>query len=112
MGADAVKLLAPFEPGESESAEHNFAFIEDVSNQCKRYDIVFLLEPIAFPYNGEKKTDKRYLDRKAATVIETARILSRHCDVYKAEFPNTLGHESDDQLNDNLHALSEANERP
>jgi tagatose 1,6-diphosphate aldolase len=112
LGADAVKLLAPFEPGEPLSAEHNFAFIEAVYNDCKRFDILFLLEPIAFPYNGEKKTDKKYLDRKAETVIETARVISRYCDVYKAEFPGTLGHESDDRLLDNLHALSEASERP
>ncbi len=112
MGADAVKLLAPFEPGEPISAEHNFAFILDVYNQCIKHDILFLLEPIAFPYNGEKKTDKAYLDRKAETVIETARIISRYCDVYKAEFPGTIGHESDDQLVNNLHALTEASERP
>ena len=112
MGADAVKVLAPFEPGEPISAEHNFAFLEQVCNDCKKNDILFLLEPIAFPYNGEKKTDKKYLDRKAETVIETARIISRYCDVYKAEFPGTLGHESDSQLSDNLHALSEASERP
>ncbi len=30
VGADAVKLLAPFEPGEPGSAEHNFAFLHDV----------------------------------------------------------------------------------
>jgi tagatose 1,6-diphosphate aldolase len=112
FGADAVKLLAPFEPGEPVSAEHNFAFIEQVYDDCRRHDILFLLEPIAFPYNGEKKTDKAYLDRKAETVIETARIISRYCDVYKAEFPGTLGHEPDDQLTDNLHALSESSERP
>lgn len=112
MGADAVKLLAPFEPGEPISAEHNFSVIEQVYADCRRHDILFLLEPIAFPYNGEKKTDKAYLDRKAETVIETARMISRYCDVYKAEFPGTLGHESDDQLHDNLHALSEASERP
>ena len=112
MGADAVKLLAPFEPGEPASAEHNFAFLEQVSNDCKTHDILFLLEPIAFPYNGEKKTDKKYLDRKAETVIETARTISRYGDVYKAEFPGTLGHETDDQLINNLHALSEASERP
>ncbi len=45
-------------------------------------------------------------------MIETARYISRYCDIYKAEFPGTLGHESDDQLRDNLHALSEASERP
>ena len=112
MGADAVKLLAPFEPNEPGSAEHNFAFIEEVAAECRRYDILFLLEPIAFPYNGEKKTDKNYLDRKAETVIESARILSSTCDIYKTEFPGTLGHESDDQLVNNLHALSEASVKP
>ena len=98
MGADAVKLLAPFEPGEPISAEHQFALIRHVYEECKKYDILMLLEPVAFPYNGEKKTDKAYLDRKAETVIESARQISRFCDVYKAEFPGTLGHESDDQL--------------
>jgi tagatose 1,6-diphosphate aldolase len=112
MGSDAVKLLAPYEPGEPVSAEHQFALIQHVFEECKKYDILMLLEPVAFPYNGEKKTDKAYLDRKAETVIESARQISRFCDVYKAEFPGTLGHESDDQLQDNLHALSEASERP
>jgi len=112
MGADAVKLLAPFEPGEPISAEHQFALIRHVYEECKKYDILMLLEPVAFPYNAEKKTDKAYIDRKADTVIESARQISRFCDVYKAEFPGTLGHDSDDQLRDNLHALSEASERP
>jgi tagatose 1,6-diphosphate aldolase len=112
MGSDAVKLLAPFEPGEPVSAEHQLALIAQVYEACKRFDILMLLEPVAFPYKGEKKTDKAYLDRKAETVIESARQISRFCDVYKAEFPGTLGHESEDQLHDNLHALSEASERP
>ena len=112
MGADAVKLLAPFEPGEPVSAEHQFSLIQHVYSECQKYDILFLLEPVSFPYNGEKKTDKSYLDRKAETTIEAARQISRFCDVYKSEFPGTLGHESDAQCVDNLHALSEASERP
>jgi tagatose 1,6-diphosphate aldolase len=112
MGADAVKLLAPFEPGEKVSAEHQFALIQHVYSECQKYDILFLLEPVSFPYNGEKKTDKAYLDRKAETTIESARQISRFCDVYKSELPGTLGHETDEQLVDNLHALSEASERP
>ena len=112
MGADAVKLLAPFEPGEPISAEHQFSFIQHVYSECIKHDILFLLEPVSFPYNGEKKTDKSYLDRKAETTIESARQISRFCDVYKSEFPGTLGHESDAQCVDNLHALSEASERP
>jgi len=112
MGADAVKLLAPFEPGEHASAEHQFKMIEEVYNDCRRHDILFLLEPLSFPYNGEKKTDKSYLDRKPETVLETARTVSRFCDIYKSEFPGTLGHDSDDQCHDHLQALSESSERP
>src|SRR4051795_6332782 len=40
VGADAVKILAPFEPGEPVSAEHNFAFIQDVYNDCRKHDIL------------------------------------------------------------------------
>ena len=112
MGADAVKLLAPFEPGEPASAEHQLQMIETVAEHCRRFDILFLLEPVAFPYNGEKKTDDAYVARKAETVIESARQLSALCDVYKAEFPGTLGVDSDDQLRDNVQALSEASVKP
>ncbi len=112
MGADAVKLLAQYEPGERGSAEHQLAFIQHIYEECQKNDILMLLEPIAFPYNGEKKDEARYLDRKAATVIESARQISHLCDVYKAEFPGTLGRESDDQLMDNLHALSEESVKP
>jgi tagatose 1,6-diphosphate aldolase len=112
MGADAVKLLAPFEPGEAESAEYQLAMVQQVAEECRRYDILFLLEPVAVPLNGEKKTDASFLGRRAETTIESARLLSRYCDVYKSEFPGTLDHDSDDQLHDNLQALGAACERP
>lgn len=112
MGVDVVKLLAPFEPTELVSAEHQFALITKIYEDCKKFDILMLLEPVAFPIGGEKKTDASFLDRKAETVIESARQISRLCDVYKAEFPGTLGHESEDQQHDNLHALDAASERP
>ena len=112
MGADAVKLLAQFEPTEPISAEHQFQLIEHVYAECKKYDILLLLETVAFPFGGEKKTDAKYTKRKAETVIESARQLSRYCDVYKAEFPGHLGQDSDDQLRDNLQALDAASERP
>ena len=52
-GADAVKLLAQFEPDEFDSAERNFEFTKQIYNACIENDILFLLEPIHFPYNGE-----------------------------------------------------------
>jgi tagatose 1,6-diphosphate aldolase len=112
MGADAVKLLAQFEPTEPNSAEHQFHLIEHVHRECRRFDILLLLETVSFPFGGEKKTDASYLDRKARTVIESARQLSAFCDIYKSEFPGTLGRDPDEQLEDNLHALDAASERP
>ena len=112
MGADAVKLLAQYEPTEPASAEHQFALIDQVHADCRKHDILMLLETVAFPFDGEKKDSKSFVDRKAETVIESARQLSRFCDVYKAEFPGTLGRESDQQLQENLRKLDEASERP
>ncbi len=112
MGADAVKLLAQFEPTELNSAEHQFALVQRVFEECQEHDVLLLLEPIAFPFGGEKKDAKSFFDRKAETVIESARYLSRFCDVYKAEFPGTFGHESDAQLQKNLEKLNAASERP
>lgn len=112
IGADAVKLLAPFEPTEPHSAEHQYEFIQQVYEDCKKHDILLLLETVAFPFNGEKKDTKSFIDRKAETVIESARQLSRFCDIYKAEFPGHLGVESDSQLEKNLKELDKASERP
>lgn len=112
VGADAVKLLAQFEPTEADSAEHQFAFVRQVYEECQKHDILFLLEPTSFPFGDETKKSKSYLDRKARTVIDSAHVLSRYCDIYKAEFPGTFGHESDDQLNKNLQELSAASVKP
>jgi tagatose 1,6-diphosphate aldolase len=111
-GADAVKLLAQFEPTEPDSAEHNFELTRKVYEECVRHDILFLLEPIHFPFGGEKKNDESVLKRKAQTVIDSAKVLSRYCDVFKAEFPGTLGVESDQQLMDNLKRLNDACVKP
>ena len=111
-GADAVKLLAQFEPGEFDSAERNFQFTLDIYNECIRHDILFLLEPIHFAYNGEKDDSPSKLARKAQTVIDSAKYLSRYCDVYKSEFPGTMGVESDSVLMDNLKKLNDACVKP
>jgi tagatose 1,6-diphosphate aldolase len=112
MGANAVKLLAQFEPTEEISAEHQFSLVRKIYEECQKHDILMLLEPVAFPFDGEKKDSKTLLDRKARTVIDSARILSGHCDVFKAEFPGTLKHETDAQLQENLHKLNEASKTP
>ncbi len=111
-GADAVKLLAQFEPTEFDSAEKNFALVRRTYEQCVDHDILFLLEPLHFPFDGDDAKSDTVLNRKAETVIESARILSRYCDVYKAEFPGTYGRESDAVQTDNLKRLNDACTKP
>ena len=111
-GADAVKLLAQFEPNEPDSAEHNFEFTRRMYEECIEHDILFLLEPIHFAYNGEKDDSPSKVGRKAQTVIDSAKFLSRYCDIYKSEFPGTFGHETDAQLVDNLKRLNDACVKP
>jgi tagatose 1,6-diphosphate aldolase len=115
LGADAVKLLAQFEPTEPNSAEHQFEFIRKIYEECQKHDILFLLETVAFNFDvdgKEGKKSKTFLDRKAATVIDSAKWVSRYCDIYKAEFPGTFGHETDAQLQENLDKLNAVCERP
>lgn len=113
-GADAVKLLAQFEPGEPDSAEHNFEFTRQIYEACIEHDILFLLEPIHFPYKvkGVEEPADKVAARKAKTVIDSAKYLAQYCDVYKAEFPGTFGVESDAQLVDNLKKLNDACPKP
>jgi tagatose 1,6-diphosphate aldolase len=113
-GADAVKLLAQFEPDEFNSAEHNFEFTRQVYEECVKHDILFLLEPIHFPYkvNGTDEAPDVVAKRKARTVIESARILSRYCDIFKAEFPAAPGVESESEMMDNLKRLNDVCAKP
>lgn len=111
-GADAVKLLAPYEPSEPASAEHQFQLVQRIYDECQKHDILLLLETVAFPFGSEKKDSESFLKRKAETVIESARELSRFCDIYKAEFPGWLGKDSEATLRKNLQELNAASERP
>lgn len=110
-GADAVKLLAQFEPTEPDSAEHQFRLVQQIHDECQKHDILFLLEPVAFPFGDEKKDSPSFLKRKAHTVIESAKYLSRLCDVYKAEFPAVPG-DSESTIMANLEKLNAASARP
>ncbi|MBA4187461.1 MAG: tagatose-bisphosphate aldolase [Planctomycetaceae bacterium] len=113
-GADAVKLLAMFEPAEYDSAERNLQFTIQIYNECIQHDILFLLEPLHFPMkiNGTVEAKDVVAARKAKTVIDTAKYLSQFCDIYKSEFPGTPGVESDAQQMDNLKRLNDACPKP
>jgi tagatose-1,6-bisphosphate aldolase len=84
MGASMIKLLVYYHP-DSPTAGEIEVFVRQVAEECSRYDISLMLEPLSYSLVAEKKltsAEKRYV------VSETARRLTfPGVDVLKAEFP-------------------------
>ena len=84
MGASAVKLLVYYHP-DSSTAKEIEDFTSKVAEDCRRHDLVLMLEPLSYsPDENRKLTseEKRYV------VVETAKRLTLlNIDILKAEFP-------------------------
>ncbi len=84
MGASMIKLLVYYHP-DSPTATEIEAFVRQVVDECSRYDLGLMLEPLSYALHAGKKLasgEKRYV------VTETARRLTiPGVDVLKAEFP-------------------------
>jgi tagatose 1,6-diphosphate aldolase len=84
MGASMIKLLVYYHP-DSPTAQEIEAFVQQVVQECCRYDLGLMLEPLSYSLLPDKKltsAEKRYI------VTETARRLTiPGVDVLKAEFP-------------------------
>ncbi len=93
MGASMIKLLVYYHP-DSPTAHGIEAFVRHVTDECTRYDLGFMLEPLSYPLDTSKKlssTEKRYV------VTETARrLVGPGIDVLKAEFPLDPAEEPDE----------------
>ena len=84
MGASMVKLLVYYHP-DSPIAREIETFVRQVVDECIRYDLGIMIEPLSYSLEADKKlssNEKRYV------VTETARRLTvPGVDVLKAEFP-------------------------
>ena len=84
MGASAIKLLVYYHP-DSSTAEEIEDFTSKVAEDCTKYDLVLMLEPLSYSLDESKKLSS---DEKRYVVVETAKRLTRlHVDILKAEFP-------------------------
>ena len=85
IGADAIKLLVYYHPDSSTAGEIE-AFVKQVADDCRKYDLALMLEPLSYPLDPAAK--KLTSDEKRYVVTETARRLTPlGADVLKAEFP-------------------------
>ena len=84
MGASAVKLLVYYHP-DSSSAKEIEEFTSKIADDCRRHDLVLMLEPLSYSLDENQKLtseEKRYV------VVETAKRLTLlNIDILKAEFP-------------------------
>ncbi len=99
MGASAVKILLYFNPSSSTS-ERQEEFIKQAVEDCERYDIPLLVEPMTYSIvGGPAKGTPEFAKLKPEMVIETARRLCPlGIDVLKAEFPDDPDHEQDENV--------------
>jgi len=85
MGADAVKLLVYYHP-DSQKATEIEELVARVADECNKFDVLFMLEPLMYSIDPDQK--KITGGERRRVVIETARRLTA-CggDILKAEFP-------------------------
>jgi tagatose 1,6-diphosphate aldolase len=97
MGAVAVKLLLYYHP-QGASAPQQEDLVRRVAEECHRYDIAFLLEPMSYPIEpGQKKESPEFARQKPDIVLESARRLSGlGIDLLKSEFPDDPHYEPDE----------------
>lgn len=84
MGASAIKLLVYYHPDSSTASEIE-SFTKNVVEECRKHDLVLMLEPLSYSLNETKKLSS---EEKRYVVVETARRLTPlGADILKAEFP-------------------------
>jgi tagatose 1,6-diphosphate aldolase len=98
MGGSAVKILVYYRPDLIDIRNKQLETIRFVADECIKYDIPFLVEPVAYPIEGEAQDSPEYAAKKSKLVIETARqITELPIDILKAEFPVDLNFEKDEE---------------
>ena len=97
MGGSAAKILVYYRPDIPEIAGKQLETLRSVAEECLKYDVPFLIEPVSYPVGEEKAGSAEFAARKPGLVIETARqITELRLDVLKAEFPSDMNYEKDE----------------
>jgi tagatose 1,6-diphosphate aldolase len=98
MGANAVKMLLYYNPDAGDLARRQEDLVVQVAEECKKYDIPFLLEPITYPLDPNMDAKgPEFAKLKPDLVIRSAAKLSTlGIDVLKAEFPVLSQHHKDE----------------
>jgi tagatose-1,6-bisphosphate aldolase len=109
MGASAIKLLVYYHP-DSSTAKEIEDFTSKIAEECRKHDLVLMLEPLSYSLNESKKLiseEKRYV------VVETAkRLTPLNVDILKAEFPLDVNDMNESKWLDACKEISAASVTP
>ncbi len=99
MGADAVKMLLYYNPDAGDLAKRQEELVMRVAEDCKKFDIPFLLEPITYPLDPNMDAKgPEFAKQKPDLVIRSAdRLSGLGIDVLKAEYPVISAHHHDEE---------------
>jgi tagatose 1,6-diphosphate aldolase len=94
IGGDAVKVLAWYRPDAAPDViEHQQTYVAAIGEQCRRYDIPFLLELLVYPFPSDPRHTSDYVEhpnKHAEHVIESVETFADPAygvDVFKLESP-------------------------
>lgn len=98
MGANAVKVLLYYNPDAGDVARKQEELVQVVAEECRKYDIPFLLEPIAYPLDPNiDAKGPEFARMKPDLVIRSAEILTgMGIDILKAEYPTNPKYTTDE----------------
>jgi len=97
MGASAAKILVYYRPELTALAQKQIQLVRKLAEECREFDIPFLVEPLSYPIGNEVGNAAKYARNKEQVVIQTARdMTSLPIDVLKAEFPADLDYQQDE----------------
>ncbi len=80
MGACSVKLLLYYDPDNVELAKKQKEVALELSEECRRQQMVFLLEPLSYKIEGSREDEVLRIVRELSDVP---------VDIYKSEYPGT-----------------------
>ena len=109
MGASAIKLLVYYHP-DSEAAAEIEDFTAMIAEDCRKQDLVLMLEPLSYSLDENKKLSS---DEKRYVVVETAkRLTPLNVDILKAEFPLDINDRDESKWLEACKEISSASATP
>lgn len=109
MGVSAIKLLVYYHP-DSEAAAEIEDFTAMIAEDCRKHDLVLMLEPLSYSLDENKKLSS---DEKRYVVVETAkRLTPLNVDILKAEFPLDINDRDESKWLEACKEISSASATP